>query len=116
MKIYRFVARAGKQKKMRGIFKGLDFGKANIPDGEFEELMSFINSELPVPVNIPRHCIFYFTETGYKIFADNIEKLLITYFEYAPNYIKEWDIFMEEIMENSEKIVYQDKYQIAVKC
>ena len=101
MKIYRFVARAGKQKKMHGIFKGLDFEKANIPDGEFEELMSFINSELPVPVNIPRHCIFYFTETGYKTFADNIEKLLITYFEYAPNYIKEWDIFMEEIMENS---------------
>ena len=44
MKIYRFVARAGKQKKMHGIFKGLDFEKANIPDGEFEELMSFIKA------------------------------------------------------------------------
>lgn len=59
MKIYRFVARAGKQKKMHGIFKGLDFEKANIPDGEFEELMSFINNELPVPVNIPRKSRFF---------------------------------------------------------
>lgn len=120
MKIYRYVARAGRQKTMHGIFRGLDFEKAHIPEGEYEELMSFINQELPVPNRlqnskiITKQAKFWFTEKGYHLFSKYIAELLAAYDKYSPNYIKEWDILQEEIPDDDAKIVYQDYYQIVL--
>lgn len=132
MKIYRFVAKNCYQKKWHGILRGLNFEKAHIPDGEYEEVLGYLNENLNVPnsmyfrkpkkdykgnikqyVNIPVE--FWFTEAGYQKFADSMEKLLCLYYKYSPNYIKEWDILETEISINDKRILYDDQYQLALK-
>ena len=119
MKIYRFVARNSRQRKMHGIFRGLDFEAAHIPDGEYEEVMAPINSALHCPTHNEIHqknIEFWFTETGYQKFRVQIHKLLELYQKYAPNYIKEWDVLEQEIELMDPNIKYKDVYQIALRA
>lgn len=131
IKLYRFVARNCYQKKMHGILRGLNYEKAKIPDGEYEMVLGFLNENLKVPnsehfrksvnsfkekrtLNIPVE--FWFTETGYAKFGNTMENLINLYFQYAPNYIKEWDILELEILPTDERILYSDVYQLALSC
>ena len=113
VKVYRFVARNCYQKKMHGVFRGLNFEKAKIPDGEYEEIMGVINSELPVPNIIMKNTESWFTNKGYSKFENYILKLLELYEKYSPRYIREWNIVETEIQ--PEQIQYQDEYQVVIK-